>query len=134
MPQVQAATINAQARLQAANIMAGVTVEKVKADTDRDVAYTNSLANRDQNNHAARMAELEAKIALAQLEYANTNKLTLEKVKAELAKTAMALNTQKELSMAALNVDVHKHHNQGQVMTPPVEVAGRAPDGQRFEL
>lgn len=130
-PQVQAATINAQARLQAANIMAGVTVEKVKADTDRDVAYTNSLANRDQNNHAARMAELEAKIALAQLEYANTNKLTLEKVKAELAKTAMALNTQKELSFASMNLDAHKH-NTPQITKPAVEPVGRAAPGMAF--
>lgn len=133
-PAIQAAQINSKARIDAANIMAGVTMQRIKVDTDRDTAYVNAEAQKNANDHQMRMSELTVKRELAMLEYAQQNKTTLENVKAQLAQTAMKLNTQKELSMAALNVDVHKHHNQGQVMTPPVEVAGRAPDGQGFEL
>lgn len=133
-PAVLAAQINSKARIDAANITAGVTMQRVKADTDRDTVYVNAEAQKNANDHEMRMSELSVKRELAMLEYAQQNKTTLENVKAQLAQTAMKLNTQKELSMAALNVDVHKHHNPSQVMTPPVEVAGRAPDGQGFEL
>lgn len=130
-PQIQAAQINAQARLQAANIMAGVTVQRVKADTDRDTAYVQAQTQKNANDHDATMAELNVRIQLAQLDYANKHSLKLEDVKAQLAKTAMALNTQKELSFASMNLDAHKHHTP-QVATPAVEPAGRADSGMAF--
>lgn len=58
--------------------------------------------------------------------------LSFEDLKAELMETAMKARTQSKLSVAGMQVDLHKHHNPPPVLTPPVEPAGRAPDGQAF--
>jgi hypothetical protein len=58
-------------------------------------------------------------------------RISLEKAKTILTKESMDLNVQKEISFASLQTDLHKHANP-QVLTPPVEPAGRAPDGQAF--
>lgn len=146
-PQITAAKINAQSAqqlaqernqttLQAANIAASVSVQKSKLDTDRDTAYVQAEAARTQQQHEAKKAEIQMKWELAQLDYANQHGMKLEDVKAKLADTAMKLNVQKELSMAALGVDVHKHHTpapiDNQVIAPPTEPVGRAPAGEAF--
>ena len=92
-PQVQVAQINAE-----------VTKERIKVDTDRDTAYNQSLANRDQINAQAKMEELKIKRELAMLEYAMQEKVSLEKVKADLAKTAMIEGTRKELAAAEISL------------------------------
>jgi len=69
------------------------------------------------------------------MDYANKRELSLEQVKAKLADTTMRLNLQKDLSLANLTLDVHKHSNPSakQVITPPTEPAGRAPDGEAYQ-
>lgn len=101
-PIIQAAQLrNASAEKIAAGNQ-GVTMEKAKLDTDRDTAYNQSLSDRDQIMASARREELLLKRELAMMEYANREKLTLEQVKAGLAKTAMVENTRKELASAEL--------------------------------
>lgn len=90
-PQVQVAQINAE-----------VTKERIRVDTDRDTAYNQSLANRDQIAASAKMEELKIKRELAMLEYAMQERVSLEKVKADLARTAMVEGTRKELAAAEL--------------------------------
>lgn len=92
-PQVQVAQINAE-----------VTKERIRVDTDRDTAYNQSLANRDQINAQAKLQELQVKRELAMLEYAMQEKISLEKVKAELARTAMVEGTRKELAAAEIEL------------------------------
>lgn len=65
------------------------------------------------------------------LDYANTNKMTLDKIKAELAGTAMKLDLQKDLFLASTTKELHAK-GQPQVVTPAIEPPGRAPDGQAF--
>lgn len=143
-PAVQAAQIRAQADMQKTQLVlaqkdkeaqldANVSMQKVKLDVDRDTVYVNAQSQRDQTQAQLNMEELRLKRELAMMDYANKHQLSLEQVKAKLAETAMKINAQKELSMANLSVDVHKHHNPSpQVLTPPTEPAGRAPDGQAF--
>lgn len=131
-PAVTSAKINAQARLQAAQIMAGVTVKKSEIDVDRDRTYVQAEMQRTQSDHQATMAELQLRRELAMMDYANKRELSLEQVKAKLADTTMRLNLQKDLSMANLTLDVHKHSNP-QVIKPPTEPAGRAPDGEAYQ-
>jgi hypothetical protein len=83
---------------------------------------------------------------MAMLKYANDKGITLDKVKADLAKVAMTLQAQRELAAAASGVDLHKHHNpqpkddkgnpkQKRLAGPAKPIAqlpGRAADGQAF--
>jgi len=101
---------------------------------DRGTAYTQSLAQRDQINAQVQMQEISLKRQLAEiqrelavLDYANQRNISLDKVKAELAKSTMQLNTQKEL---AGMVDPNKVH---QVAPTGMEPAGRAPNGEAFQ-
>lgn len=134
-PAVQVAQINAQKELQKtqmvvqsdqqiAQMEVNATLQKVKADTDRDLVYVQSEEQKNQTAHDAKMAEIQMKWQLAQLEYANKNQMTLEQVKAQLATDAAKINLQRELA----HLDAHTK----QVLKPPVEPAGRAPNGQAF--
>jgi hypothetical protein len=107
-------------------------VAKSQADTDRDTLYANAEAQRSAVTADVRYKELELKLQLAQLDYANKHSLKLEEVKAKLAETAMKLNVQKQLSEEAMSADLHKHRNPSPAITPPTEPAGRAADGQAF--
>jgi hypothetical protein len=89
-------------QVQVAQINADVTKERIRVDTDRDTAYNQSLANRDQINAQAKLQELQVKRELAMLEYAMQEKVSLEKVKADLARTAMIEGTRKELAAAEI--------------------------------
>lgn len=114
-PRVEVAKINAQAKMDAA-----------KLDTDRDTAYNDSLARRDQQAHEAKMAELAQRERLAMLDYANKRGISLDKVKAELARTAMTLRSQEKLATTPPD-------GAPQVATPRAEPPKRAPKGQAFQ-
>lgn len=105
---------------------------RIKRDTDRDVEYVRAETQRSANEHTARMAELEIKRELAILEYATQEKVSLGKVKADLAKETMRLTVQKELAGVAGAVDLQKE-NIKQVATAGVEPPGKAPDGAAFQ-
>jgi len=90
-PPVQVAEINAKARLEAA-----------KMDTDRDTVYVQAQSARDDNDSQFRIQELQLRRELALLDYANREKTSLDKVKTDLAKTAMIENTRKELAAAEI--------------------------------
>lgn len=129
-PRLQSAQINAEARLEAARIAAGVQVKRIESDTDRDNVFTQAQADRTQSEAVIRREEMQFKLSLAMLEYANREKLSLGEVKARLAETAMKLDTQKQLSI--LNAG-GKPRATPQVSTPPTEPAGRAPAGEAYQ-
>jgi hypothetical protein len=131
-PTITAAKIRAEAQIKTAEGHDKATVAKSQADTDRDTLYANAEAQRSAAVSDVRYKELELKLQLAQLDYANKHSLKLEEVKAKLAETAMKLNVQKQLSEEAMDADLHKHHNPSPVIAPPTEPAGRAADGQAF--
>lgn len=135
-PQVQVAQINAQSRQQVAQLQAQVdqqvaqmaqqaSVEKMRIDTDRDAVYVQAQTARDQANAQARRDELMIKRELALLNYANREKVTLDKVKADLAKKAMEIQSVERLAgMKAPSELMPK---------PPIEPVGQAPAGESYQ-
>lgn len=135
-PQVQVAQINAQARQQVAQLQAQVdqqvaqmaqqaSVQKMRMDIDRDSVYTETQRQRDISNAQAKLAELDMKRQLALLEYANREKISLDKVKADLAKKAMEIQSvEKLVGLKAKAEDLPK---------PPIEPQGQAPNGESYQ-
>jgi len=137
-PVVTAAKIRSASDEKIAAGQQAAETAAAQAKTDRDAAYNQVMENRVANEHEATMAELALRERLAILDYANKKDVTIEEIKAKLADKAMSLNVQKQLSAAALSVDLHKHHNpvpnplDKTVVTPPTEPAGKAQNGQAF--
>ena len=127
-PQIAAAQIRAETDLKKTEMVVGAQVERTKVDTDRDRAYVDAETQRTEKEHQARMAELSVKRELALLEYATQQKVSLDKVKSDLAKTAMTLRVQKELAGADNQLRAAE-----QVAKPAFEPKGRAPDGRAFQ-
>jgi hypothetical protein len=111
-----------QTKAQIAAMRKEVDELRVKKDTDRDTAYVQAETVRSQNEHVARMKELDAKLQLATLEYANKRELKLADVKKELAMTQMTLEVQERMEARA----------EGQVAAAAAEPKGKAPDGEGF--
>lgn len=124
-PRLEAAKIAADARLKAEEIKAGVTTERTRVDTDRDLVYVQAQQERDRNQHMETMAELQLRRELALIEFANKKELSLQDLKAELAQTSAKLELQRELSMLAKGGP--------EVVKAPNEPAGRALPGHSYE-
>ena len=113
-PAVEAAEIRAASDKKIAQGEQGLEQQKAAADATIDLHV------------------LELKERLAMLEYANRERINLSEVKSQLAQTAMKLQTQEKLNAVDTAADMHRHHNPGPVTKPPVQVPGRAADGQQF--
>lgn len=98
---------------------------RIKVDTDRDTAYVQSEMQRDQAEYQARMAELQLKLQLAQLDYANRHQMQIEDVRAKLAIESAKLNTQKELAAFGAKASL--------MAKPPTEPPGRAHPGRSYQ-
>ena len=122
---LQTAQLEAQARAEQTQIVQAAGVEKVRMDTDRDAVYLQAQANREQIMAEAKFRELELKRELAMLEYANKNQITLDKIKADLAKKSMEINATRELASMGAPASA--------LPTPPVEPPGLAPQGESFQ-
>jgi len=134
-PQVQAAKIRAQADAEKAKMTLDVDMqiaqmdnqtaqERTRVDTDRDTVLVNAAAEKNRNDAALRARELDMRLQLAQLDYANKHSLKLEDVKAQMAKVAITANLQRDLAGA--------NNASKQVMTPVAEPPGRAQPGFAF--
>jgi hypothetical protein len=124
-PAVEAAEIRAKAQIETAKSRDQLTAHKIDVDTDRDLKYNESLSARDAATTSLRLEELRLKVRLAELEYASQERISLQEAKTRLADTTMKLQVQKDLAGA---------DGKGpQVATPPVEPAGRAPNGEAFQ-
>jgi len=97
-----------------------VDMMRVRKDTDRDTVYVQAETARTQAEGQARMRELEIRREIALLGYANKRGLTLDDIKADLAKTEMTLQVQRELAGVA------------EVAKSAAEPAGKAPNGEAF--
>lgn len=113
-PRVQVATIRAEADA------------KIEAARQK---FEASEGEKDRQNKIA-VEMINERLSTAELD--SVERQVLEKIKAELAGTAMKLTTTKELAVADMAIDVHKHHVPAAVMTPPIEPSGRASPGQSF--
>lgn len=121
----QEAEAERQKDLRIAQSRDGLQAQRNKVDVDRDVAYVQAQARRDEIAHQGKMAELQIRLQLATLDYANREKTTLDKVKADLAKKVMEINATRELANLKAPADL--------LPTPPVEPPGLAPAGESFQ-
>lgn len=133
MPQVEAAKIRAEVDLQKEQMRQQISLEKMRVDTDRDAVFSQGVTERNRMAYEKQVAdtqlriqEMELKRELAMLEYSNRHQVTLDQIKADLARDAMKINLQREL--ATINTNEAE-----QVITPPSEPPGRAPQGQAFQ-
>lgn len=101
-PQVEAAEILAQSRMQISQGGAQVDLQQLQAEQQMNAEQVQLKREQIQMERENRM-----------LEYANKRGISLDQVKAELAKTAMTLQAQRELAAIDHSVDLHKHHNKG---------------------
>ena len=144
-PAVQVAQIRAQVDvaktdkliakdMQIAQVENQTEQHRITVDTDRDTVLVNSEMQKNEQDAQFRREELQMKLQLAQLDYAAKHQMKLEDVKAKLAETSMKLNVTKDLAVAAHMMDGHKSKASAPVITPPIEPAGRAPNGQAYPL
>jgi hypothetical protein len=88
-----------------------------------------------QQNDLERQNKLHMKMIDERLEsdsLSSEERQFFEEIKAGLAKTAMTLNLQRELSMASHRVNLHTKYNPPPVAEPMAEPAGRAREGEAF--
>lgn len=124
-PQVQAAQIRAEAQVEVAKSRDQLQAQRNQADIDRDTAYNESLARRDQIAQERAREELNMRWQLALLDYAKQERITLQQAKTQLAETTLKLQVQRELAGA---------DGRGpQVAAPPTEPPGRADDGRAYQ-
>lgn len=168
-PVVQAAKIRADATLQAAQIHASETdrlaqtraaaeIQSTQLRTERDAETAERMQRELEQDGVFKMRQLELTREIALLEYATKQNINLSQVKAELAQTAMRLQTEKELAGTAASmqqaesldearqsaVDTATQHAHERIMQaqehahdlhvanlkPEVQLPGRAAPGQ----
>jgi hypothetical protein len=106
-PRVQAAQVQAQARVQEAKI--SVQGEQAYIATQQQIA---------RDDHAAQMGELQMKRELAILDYANKNQMQLNQVKADLAMLALKLNSDHAMKNAELQTRSSQQTGPADAATP----------------
>lgn len=123
-PRLAAAQLNSETQLQIAQLRAQVEQARIQKDVDRDTVYVQSQNERDASQQQYLLNKLEIDRQLKMLEYALQEKISLEKVKADLSKKAMDIQSTKEL--AGMEASANR------LPTPPVEPPGTAQPGHSF--
>jgi len=124
-PVVTAAKIRAESSEKIAQSHDALAGQKNQNDMDRDTAYNESMARRDESRQRYEVEMMQLRVRLAELDYATQERISLQDAKTKLADTTMKLTVQKELA----GMD----GTGPQVATPPTEPAGRAPDGEAYQ-
>lgn len=140
-PIVTVAKINADVAMK--ELVAKQSTDQQTAQSEERIAQAaNALeGGRVQNESQRTLADstvalhtLQTQRELAMLDYANRHAINLDQVKAALAKTAMTLQTQRELNAQDNATELQrKPERPRRGMTPPGQVPGRAGNGRAFE-
>ena len=121
----QIAQLMAQMQQAIAQAREEALVEKMRIDTDRDAVAVQAQADRTRVAALGKQQELELRRQLAMLEYANREKISLDKIKADLAKESMRIGSVERLAAIGARAD--------QMPRPPVEPPGEAPAGESWQ-
>jgi hypothetical protein len=135
-----------------------VTVAKIQQDTQLKLGVMQQQADQQTTEHEGQIAaaahslevgatqadhqhtqaelmlkakQLELQRELALMDYASRQKISLDQAKAQLAKTAMQLSTERELNAMNNRHEIRKHVTP-QPPKPAVQAPGRAANGQAF--
>lgn len=129
-PAVQVATIRAEvdrAKIVSEQQASQQTVANEMKIAESAQALAGKRIDVDHQKTATsatlKLHEMQERRELAMLEYANRHQVSLDQAKTELAKTAMTLDVQRELSGV----------RDAQVAPAAAEPEGRAPNGEGFE-
>jgi hypothetical protein len=134
-PKIQVATMTNQTRLQVAEMQNQTDQLRVTRDVDRDTAYIQAENQRTQVTAEIKMAELQMRERLAMLEYANTNNITLDKLKTQLAIETGRNDLARELATLPTVGEVAETVRAGdQIAKGQAEPPGVAPPGLGFAL
>jgi hypothetical protein len=120
MPQVEVAKIRTEGAM---------AQEQLRQQSDMAELQAKAEEAERQRQHNRAMKEMELNMAMMQ--FSESNQISLEKLKAQLAISAAGMNLQKELASkkdAATQTD-----KTPQVAKPPTEPPGRAPNGQAYQ-
>lgn len=123
--QGQAGDPRAEASKEVATIRANTEKEKAAAQAaaeKEEQAFKAAEADK-QRAHDIAMAERNERIEMMKL--AQSQNVSLAQIKADLAGTAIKVKAQKDLS--------RERGHGPQMLKPPTEPAGRAPDGQAYQ-
>lgn len=134
-PRITAAKITQQGWIAREQLESKQVADRIAADAHLKM---NQMAFDQQENDKDRQNKLALAMIAEQMqstELSSVERQVLEKIKSDLAKTAMSLNVQQDLSLASHRVDLHKSTPAAipQVIKPMAEPAGRAPAGQAFQ-
>ncbi len=124
-PRITAAKIREEGADKREQARTELMMKKLDTDLDRDTAYNESMARRDETQAGSKREELMLRRELAMLDYANKHQITLDQIKSSLAQTAMKLRTTKELAAGKASAD--------RLPKPPVEPPGKAPAGESYQ-
>jgi hypothetical protein len=114
--------VQAMARIEQEKIRAMSSAQIQQSRADAELARAEKEREIAQQNGEYRLREMELQRELALLQYANAQKLSLDQVKAQLAKSAMDNETKRQLAAAEIQLasnegdkdralDLHKHQN-----------------------
>ncbi len=93
-----------------------------------EVARTQTEQQKVHGDLTMQAHQMDQQNQQALTEQNNQLKINLDKAKADLAKVAMQLQTERDLNASNNAIDLHKHHNPSP--QPAVQVPGRAGNGQ----
>jgi len=121
-PRIAAAQIRVEGELKKAEMTQAAITQELQLKADAIIAELQEkakLAEADRQHEAA-MKAIDYQIKV--MEFSSKSGMSLEKIKSELAMGAAKLNLQERLSL----------QKAGEVIKPPVEPPGRAPEGESF--
>lgn len=145
-PAVQAAQIAADANIKIAELgaqgAAGSLQSAERIQQDANVLESGRIQNEAHKTAVDATVDLHREHMLHQrsmMDYANRRNISLDQAKAELARTAMTLQTQQSLNAADNAADLARHANPPKPARPrvgakpPGQVPGRAGNNRAFE-
>jgi hypothetical protein len=110
-PAAQAAEIASQAKIEEANVKANAALQVARAKVEGELAYAEKMREIEAQNAQARAQERQDQMQLAILEYATQQKISLEQVKADLAKTAMVEATKRQVAAVEAQIRTNEHRD-----------------------
>lgn len=130
--QAQAAAQQQNPAIQVAQLRMQSEQERTQANQQASILESHTKVQLANIDRAARIEELQAQKEVLMLTMANKQQMSLEQIRAELAKTVINTNTQKELGAAKHHLEVQSQkanpspdasepgpYDQGSAPTPP---------------
>jgi hypothetical protein len=111
-------------RVAAAQITAQAQIDQRKIQAESDMAELEFKAAEAQRQREHQQILEQMRLQVKMMDYASREKISLEKLKTQLAISGKGMELQRELSGDKATPEV---------IEPPTEPAGRAPTGQSFE-